>query len=300
VTKRASRSLDRRWRFARKTAWPRARPDLTPSSGELLAIAAWMAIAVGLLVALRLLLGLIDTPQAVLIVPVAMALVYVGRQAHYALWPRTAPQDAPLAVVVPALVGLGGVMLLVALLADLLGLLKAGVLSVSSLVLVAYILAWQWRWIEATRPRIRKLRYVVCGLLVVVVGLLAAYDLGVQVHGDQVQEFYSTMAQVDAGLLIAVAFQSRWAASRSLEAFVLLAGWGLAVSLTCSLWAVARGADTAPLFSLAIVGAGTGLVLIGLAVVQNVAPDLLENWRSQRHQRARSSVDDAHPPDPAR
>jgi hypothetical protein len=265
------------------------------------AIAAWMVVVVALLGALIFLLGLIGTPRAVLIVPVAMTLLYVGRQAHYALWPRTEPQDLPGAVVVPALVGMGGVTLLWGVLLDLLGLLIAGVVSAYGLLQVAYILAWQWRWVEAGSPRIRTLRYVVCGLLVVVVGLLAAYWEGIQVNGTQVQAFYSTMAQVDAALLIATAFQSRWAQhSRSLEAFVLLAGWGLAVSLTCSLWAIARGTDTAPLFSLAIVGAGTGLVLIGLAVVQNVAPDLLENWRPGRHQRAQSSVADAPPAEPGR
>jgi hypothetical protein len=288
--KRASRSLDRLWRFAREAGWLRARPDLIPSSGALLAIAAWMVVALALLVALIFLLGLIDTPRAVLIVPVAMTLVYVGRQAHYVLWPRTEPQDFPWAGLAPAVVGLVGVTFLGMLLLLLLGLLKAGVVSTYGLLLMAYIMAWQWRWVEATSPRIRRLRYVLCGLLLVAVGLLAAYDYGLQVNGTQVQAFYSTMAQVDAALLIATAFQSRWAqASRSLEAFVFLAGWGLAVSLTCSLCAIARGTDTATLFSLAIVGAGTGLVLIGLAVVQNVAPDLLKDSRPGRHQRARPS-----------
>jgi hypothetical protein len=299
--KRASRSLDGRWRFAREAGWLRGRSDRSPSSGELLAVAAWMLVAVALLDALIFLLGLIDTPRAVLIVPVAMTLVYVGRQAHYVFWPLTVRLNVPWAAVVPAVVGLVGVSLLVGLLLNLLGLLIAVVVSVYGLLLVVYNLTWQWRWIQAASPGIRPVRYVLWVLMFVVVGLLAAY-YGVHVNGGQVQAFYSTMAQVDAAVLIAAAFQQlRWAQdSRSLEAFVILTGSALAVSLTCSLWAVARGTDTAPLFMLAIVGSATGLVFVGLAVIMNTAPDLLENWRPGRHEGARSSVDDGHPPEAGR
>lgn len=299
AVKRASGSQNERWRLARDAGWLRTRPALIPSSGVLLAVAAWIVAAVALLVAFIFLAGLVGAPRAVLIVPVVTTLAYVGRQGHYALWPRTVPLDPPWGVVVIGLLLQIVVLVLGALLLLLLGLLESGAVSTFGLVLMAYVLAWQWRWVEATSARIRTLRYVLCGIVLVVVGVLIAYDYGLQVKREQVQAFYSTMAQVDAALLIATAFQPRLAQDRrSLEAFVFLAGWGLAVSLTCSLWAIGRGADTATLLALTIVGSATGLVLVGLAVIQNTAPDLLTNRRPGRHQRAPISVADTQSPAP--
>lgn len=295
--KNASTSLHSGMSSARDAAWLRARPNAIPSSGTMWAVAAWMVIAAALLAALTFLLGVLAAPQAVLILPFAGTLIYVARQGHYALWPRTPPADVSWAAAVVACLLLVVIVMLTGLLLVLLGLLRPQAVSALGFTVFAYGVTWQWRSIEATSPRIRKLRYVLCGLVLIGVGLLAAYAYGFRVKHDQVQAFYSTVAQVDAAMLLAAAFQSGWARDRrSLEAFVLLAGWALALSLACSLWSVARGSDSAILLALTVVGSVTGLVLVGLAVTQNIAPDLLKHGKP-RHPSA-SSEDSASAPEP--
>lgn len=254
-----------------------------PENDALVAITCWMFFAVVVLVLLGPLLSMLGPHWgAWLIIPSAL---YVGRQGHYALWPRTAPKDLPGATLL-LLVPMGFVTVLVTGLPRLLGLPgPAGSLveSLVELVLPAYVLAWQWRLIEAKSPRIRAIRLVVCFAALVFVGVAFAHTFGVEVQRSQVQAFYSTVATVEPALFLAVAFQSGWARDRrasrdrsaKLEAFVLLAGGALTSSFTCSLIAIGRGADSATLFAFTIVGLGFGIVLAGLAVVQNIAPDLL-------------------------
>lgn len=52
----------------------------------------------------------------------------------------------------------------------------------------------------------------------------------------------------------------------------------LAMSLTCSLIALGRGADTANLLAGTVAGLASGFVLVGTGVLLQAAPDLLHGW----------------------
>ena len=268
----------------------------------LVAVAAWMLAALAGCIVAALVLDLVDAPRTWLIPFVAGALAYFSRQGHYALWPRTSPSDLPFLAALVALVGLLEFPVLAVVLLHLLGLASASGSVLVTVAASAYVTACAWRPVEATSPRIRAIRYVLCLVILVVVGLGFAWIYGLDVGRAQVQAFYSTVAQVDAALLLAVAFQSGWARDRrALEGFVLLASGALLLSVSCSLVAIGRGADSAAMFALTVSGLAAGLVLVSLGAVQNVAPDLLEGWRSgQRKPLSQTINEDGQGLDPAR
>jgi hypothetical protein len=112
-------------------------------------------------------------------------------------------------------------------------------------------------------------------------GLLALAFVGVfTVHSTgsiavaNVEDFYSTVAQVVAALLIVAAFESTWAQrTRRRQALALVAVGYLIVGLCGALIVLARGTDSAALFAITVTGLALGLVFVAVAARLRVAPD---------------------------
>jgi hypothetical protein len=141
---------------------------------------------------------------------------------------------------------------------------------------VVYYVFWFVRLMIDPFPRVLAIQILVWFLLAL---YLIVGTFGVDVQEKRVNSFYTTVAAADAALLIAASFQSGWARRvLALEGLVFVAVWALAVSLICCFVALGRGADSTVLFALTVVGPAAGIVLVGVGVVRQLAPDLLPAW----------------------
>jgi hypothetical protein len=254
-----------------------------PSPRVLLVYAWRMVVAVVLGWLLLRLAAELDAPVVARALLLVVVLVYVVRLGHYALWPRTPSGDFSMAAALVAALVLQVFALVTwafpAFFLALVGLRIEDALSLTELVPLLYVLFWMLRVSIADQPRLLAARHLLWFLVVLSLLVAGADAFGVDVTSDRVDPFYTTVAQVDAALLLAAAFQSAWARRiRVLEGMVFVAVFALTVSLTCSFIALGRGADSSSLLAFTVAGLAAGLVLVATGVVRQVAPDVLEGW----------------------
>lgn len=254
-----------------------------PTIRELFGFVGRMAIAVAVT---RLLLGLaaaLDAPPAASGVLVGIVLVYVVWTGHCAAWPRTPSNDRPFMAGLMA--GLRGAVLLLvfavvssALLVRLLGFVGLPA-ETALIVLLMYLVFWMVRLSIADFPRVLQTQSLVWFLVVLYLMAGVAPAFGIDVREKRVDSFYTPVAAVDVALLIAAWSRSAWARrSLALEGLVFVAVLALVISLISCFVVLGRGADSNVLLGSTVIGPAAGIVLMGVGVVRQLAPDLLQVW----------------------
>jgi hypothetical protein len=143
-----------------------------------------------------------------------------------------------------------------------------------------YVLALEVRLALALHPLLRAGQTIVIFFVAMYLAAVAADSFGFT-HGvpdGQVTAFYSTVAQVDAALLVVAAVESAWARrSERHQALALGSVISLCASLAFALYVLGRGTDSTMSLFLTIAGLPPALVFLVVGAALRVAPELLEH-----------------------
>jgi hypothetical protein len=144
-------------------------------------------------------------------------------------------------------------------------------IAVTDVVVAVYMVAVVVRLVMVDEPLLQALPPAAA--LVLVIGAIAAFggDVGVRVESAHLADYYGSVAQVAATLLVALAFTVvRWGAPRT-QSLVFISAVLLMAALASALLSLGRGHDSATLFSYSVAGLVLGVLVAGGACALNMS-----------------------------